>query len=109
MLSGMVKSCARWLRNVAVNPTCPAAQRSFARLALEVLEARDTPSLTPVSASAGYPFTSIAKLYITFPDNKVFVGTGAMVDSFHVLTAGHNTYSWADGGWARSVKVVPQM
>jgi V8-like Glu-specific endopeptidase len=76
---------------------------------MEVLEVRETPSLTPVAANAGYPYTSIVKLIMTFPDNKVYVGSGAMVDGFHVLTAGHVTYSSADGGWAKSIKVIPEM
>src|SRR5262245_55795438 len=89
------------------NHRCDTPDRRPARLGLEALEARDTPSLTPVGASAGYLWTSIVKLEITFPDSRVVVGSGALVDRFHVLTAGHNTYSSADGGWARSIKVTP--
>jgi V8-like Glu-specific endopeptidase len=98
-----------WVRRlVAVLTKSSALQRSR-RPAVEILESRDVPALIPVSPSAGYPYTAIVKMVITFPDNQVYAGTGAMVDSFHVLTAGHNTYSSADGGWASSIKVTPMM
>jgi V8-like Glu-specific endopeptidase len=107
MLQTVLASCARWVaRNLETRPGRAPAR---ARLALESLEGRITPSLTPISSSAGYPFTSIAKLVITFPDNQVYGGSGALIDSFHVLTAGHNTYSYQDGGWAKSIQVIPEM
>jgi V8-like Glu-specific endopeptidase len=87
----------------------PARRPLRARLTVTVLERRENPSLSPVSASAGFPYTSIVKLYMTFPDNHHFVGSGAMIDSFHVLTAGHCTYSASDGGWASQIQVVPEM
>src|SRR4051794_24641104 len=66
---------------------------------LESLEAREVPSLTPLAANAGYPYTAIVELKATFSDHKTFVGTGVMVDRFHVLTAGHMVYSYQDGGF----------
>jgi V8-like Glu-specific endopeptidase len=104
MLRTVVRCCAHWLTSTRRGPA-----RLTARLSIAVLEARETPSLTPISASAGFPYTAIAKLYITFPDHQTYVGSGALVDAFHVLTAGHNTYSYSDGGWATSIKVVPEM
>jgi V8-like Glu-specific endopeptidase len=77
------------------------------RLALESLEDRLIPSLTPVSPNAGFPFTSIVKIQVTYPDHQTYVGTGAMVDSFHVLTAAHVLYHAADGGYAIDIKVIP--
>ncbi len=65
-------------------------------------------SLSPISAKgAKFPFTTIGKLNITFPNNKTFVGTGTMIDRFHVLTAGHVVYSAKDGGWASTIKFTP--
>lgn len=78
-------------------------------LQLEILEERTVPSLTAVAATAGFPFTAIVQVKMTFPDSKVFVGTGAMVDSFHVLTAGHNVYEYGDGGWAKKIEVTPEL
>src|SRR5262249_41081092 len=40
---------------------------------------------------------------------KTFWGSGAIVDNFHVLTAGHCIYSAADGGFAKSIRVVPEL
>jgi V8-like Glu-specific endopeptidase len=34
-------------------------------------------------------------------------GTGALVDPFHVLTAGHLLYDSSRGGWADQVRVIP--
>jgi V8-like Glu-specific endopeptidase len=103
------------LRRRDSRPTSPATKsrrrpdRRRTRLGVEVLEGRETPSLTPVSPTAGYPYNSIVKLIMTFPDNRVFNGSGALIDGFHVLTAGHCMYSAADGGWARSIQVIPEM
>jgi V8-like Glu-specific endopeptidase len=66
-------------------------------------------SLTAVSPSAGNPFTAITELQATFPDHKTFDGSGVMVDRFHVLTAGHMVYSYADGGWATSILAIPDL
>jgi V8-like Glu-specific endopeptidase len=75
---------------------------------VELLEGRALLSLSPISASgAKFPFTTIGQLSITFPDGKKFFGTGTMIDRFHVLTAGHNVYSYSDGGWASSIKFTP--
>ncbi len=85
-----------------------APARSVA-LNLERLEAREVLSLTPISAGAGYPFTTIVELKSTFPDHKTFVGTGVMVDRFHVLTAGHVVYDYQEGGWASQVVATPEL
>jgi V8-like Glu-specific endopeptidase len=94
--------CTRSLRGLARRPA-PAAARRTARLGLERLESREVFSLTPFSS----PY--IVELQATFPDHKTYVGTGAMVDRFHVLTAGHVLYSSADGGWASKVQAIPNL
>jgi V8-like Glu-specific endopeptidase len=42
-------------------------------------------------------------LEMSFPNGKVYIGSGTMVNKHHVLTAGHCVYSPRDGGWATSV------
>jgi V8-like Glu-specific endopeptidase len=79
------------------------------RLGVESLEGRDAFSLSPISPTAGYPFTSIVELQATFPDHRTFVGTGVMVDRFHVLTAGHVVYAYAEGGFASQIRVTPEL
>ena len=83
--------------------------RKQARPVVEGLEARLVLSLTPVAAGSPAPFTAIVKLDITYPDGQQFVGSGAMIDSYHVLTAGHVVYSYEHGGWATSITAVPEL
>jgi V8-like Glu-specific endopeptidase len=90
------------------NPT----RRSTA-LSLERLEGRELMTifgLYPrqyVNNTTAYPFRAVTRLEATFPDGKVFSGTGAFIDPNHVLTAGHMVYSKSDGGWATRIKVTP--
>jgi V8-like Glu-specific endopeptidase len=79
------------------------------RPALEPMEERALLSLTPVPANAGFPYSAIVELQATFPDQQTYDGSGVMVDSFHVLTAGHLVYSSADGGLATSILAVPDL
>jgi V8-like Glu-specific endopeptidase len=83
-------------------------QRGF-QPTLELLDQRVLPSLTPVPAHTIYPYTAVVEVQVTFPDHKTFVGSGAMIDSFHALTAAHMLYSYADGGWPTSIRVIPDM
>ncbi len=87
--------------------TPPAARRRRFLPQLEQLDARIVPSLTPVGYNAGNPFSAVAQVSVTFPNHKSYVGSGAMIDRFHLLTAAHMLYSPADGGWATSVQVIP--
>ncbi|MFX1257402.1 MAG: trypsin-like serine protease [Promethearchaeota archaeon] len=66
-----------------------------------------------ISPTTSMPWRSIVKLYMTF-DGAIGIGSGAIIDDFHVLTAGHCVYDYDDPGipydglgWARSIKVVP--
>jgi V8-like Glu-specific endopeptidase len=87
----------------------PRPRRGRALLTLEALESRELFSLTPVSPNAGRPFTAIVELQATFPDHRSFVGSGVMVDRYHVLTAGHVVYSYADGGFASQIRATPDL
>lgn len=68
--------------------------------------ADDRTRVTPASSN---PWRWICKLFITFPDNARFVGTGWFIGPRTVMSAGHCVFSKANGGWARSVEVVPGM
>jgi V8-like Glu-specific endopeptidase len=76
---------------------------------LERLGERLMPSLTPIGYNAGYPYSAIVEIQTTFPDGKSFVSSGALIDTYHVLTAAHVLYSYADGGFAKSIEVVPDL
>lgn len=62
-----------------------------------------------ITPATNIPWRWICKLFITFPDNARFVGTGWFIGPRTVMTAGHCVYSKANGGWAKSVEVVPGM
>jgi V8-like Glu-specific endopeptidase len=73
------------------------------------LESRKVFSLAPVPPSAPSPFSAIVKLEGIFPDGESYVGSGFLVDSYHVLTAGHLVYDYDDGGFAASITVIPEL
>jgi V8-like Glu-specific endopeptidase len=65
-----------------------------------------------VGDTTGFPWRSIVSLQFTFPDGGQFICSGAIIDNFHVLTAGHCVFDGAagptnHGGWATSIKVIP--
>jgi V8-like Glu-specific endopeptidase len=111
MISAWVNSLSRHVRRLR-QQTWPAARRpSTSRtgvsLCLEGLEDRITPSLGAISNTTSYPYRAIVELHVTFPDGTKSVGSGALVDRFHVLTAAHMLYSYKDGGSASSIIVTP--
>jgi hypothetical protein len=92
----------------------PAARGRF-RPSLEPLEERSLPSASPLTSihpgnflvpHAVTPSAGVVELEVIYPDNQVALGTGAMLDSTHVLTAGHVLYSARDGGYAKDVFVL---
>lgn len=64
---------------------------------------------TRVTPTTSYPWRTVAQLFMTFPNSATGSCSGAIVDDFHVLTAGHCVYSHGNGGWASSVQVIPGM
>jgi V8-like Glu-specific endopeptidase len=84
------------------------ASRRNSRPVLESLEGRALLSLSPVSPSAGYPYTTGVELQITYPNGSHYVGSGVMVGPNDVMTAGHVVYDYAEGGWASSITVTPE-
>ncbi len=63
---------------------------------------------TVISGQTSFPWRTIVKLYITTSWGS-WVGSGAIIDDYHILTAGHCAYirDNPDFGWATSIKVVP--
>ena len=58
----------------------------------------------PVTDTRAYPCSTQCKLYISFPLGAS-EGSGTLVGSKYVLTAGHNLYDKRFGGWADKVVV----
>ncbi len=62
-----------------------------------------------VSPTTGFPWRVIGKMYMVFPNDAVWVGSGSLIDPFHVFTAGHNLYNANEGGWVKEVEFIPGM
>jgi V8-like Glu-specific endopeptidase len=54
-----------------------------------------------------YPWRAIASLLITAQDGTRYIGTAWFVSPRLLLTAGHNVFMHDEGGWAKSIQVVP--
>ena len=57
----------------------------------------------------GFPGRTIVKLYISASDGSNWVGSGAIIDDFHILTAGHCAFLPDNGGWASNIEIVAGM
>lgn len=62
-------------------------------------------NLSPITNPQDYPWSVNCKLYMTFPGPQYYVASGTLIDSLHVLTAGHCVYY--NGSWATAIVVVP--
>ena len=73
----------------------------------------DDRSLISFPSTINSPWSSICKLYVTFPDAAEFEGSGSIIGpgqdghGYHVLTAGHCVYDDDHGGWATYIQVIP--
>lgn len=67
-----------------------------------------------ISPTVDFPWRTICKLYVTFPDGNHFVGSGVLVGrsdgiGFHCITAAHCVYRNEYGGYASKVEVIPAL
>lgn len=60
-----------------------------------------------INPTTGYPWSTVCKLYMRFPDGSNWIASGVMINRKYMLTAGHCVYSAANGGWATRIQVVP--
>ncbi len=61
----------------------------------------------PVEETDLYPWSTVAKVFATFPDGLVAEGSAVMVGPYQALTAAHVVYDDRHGGWASDVEVIP--
>jgi V8-like Glu-specific endopeptidase len=64
-------------------------------------------SFNYIGSGASYPYSAVVHLDMYYPSGGHFIGTGTMIDRFHVLTAGHCVYEAGEGGWASRIVVTP--
>jgi V8-like Glu-specific endopeptidase len=62
---------------------------------------------TKITSTSSFPWRTICKLYITAADDTLFIGSGAMLDEYHILTCGHCVYIHDHGGWVDDIEVIP--
>ncbi|MEO1031351.1 MAG: trypsin-like peptidase domain-containing protein [Bacteroidota bacterium] len=60
-----------------------------------------------ISNTTSWPYRTHGHMVMKFPNNKVYIGSGTIINKRHVITAGHCIYSSRDGGWAKSVMFYP--
>lgn len=60
-----------------------------------------------ISPATAIPWRWIAQLIITFPNGNRSRCTGWLIGPRTVMTAGHCVYSRGNGGWARTIEVIP--
>lgn len=60
-----------------------------------------------IADTSTFPVRRIGRLEMTFPNKKVYSGTGTLIDDYHVLTAAHNLWGKELGGWATGVSFTP--
>jgi V8-like Glu-specific endopeptidase len=76
---------------------------------VETLEGRLLLALSAVPRDPPYPYSAVVELRATYPTGKVFVGSGVLIDRFHVLTAGHVLYNAQAGGYATMIQATPAL
>ena len=54
-----------------------------------------------------YPYTAVCSLRIHSSSGKNYMGTGFLISSRVLLTAGHCVFIHGDSGWAESIEVIP--
>ncbi|MDB5317629.1 MAG: hypothetical protein JWO24_3473 [Rhodospirillales bacterium] len=110
---GNIANVARMLVSATKKPGAESgaevdeAVASEAVAALEVIIGRD--DRVRITPTTKVPWKRFCALRITFPSGRTFRGSGSLISSRAVVTAGHCVFMRAEGGWARSVEVIPAM
>ncbi|MBE6049751.1 MAG: trypsin-like serine protease [Clostridium sp.] len=54
-----------------------------------------------------FPYSAICYIRISYANGRNYIGTAWMYSKNMAITAGHCVYSAADGGWPKSITVIP--
>ena len=60
-----------------------------------------------INPTTSYPWRAICALKITAKNGSKWIGTGWLISPRTVITAGHCVYMHDQGGWAKSIEVIP--
>ena len=60
-----------------------------------------------INPTTTFPWRAICALKITAQNNSQWIGTGWLVGPRTVITAGHCVFMHDQGGWAKSIQVIP--
>lgn len=74
---------------------------------LEVVIGQDDRKKLSWTETLGFPYRMICALKITAQNGSRWVGTGWLAGPRTVITAGHCVYMHDQGGWAKSIEVIP--
>ncbi len=67
----------------------------------------DTDTRSRVQNTRAYPWRTMCSLQITARNGRRFICSGNFIGPNTVMTAGHCVYMHRNGGWIRSMKVIP--
>ena len=67
----------------------------------------DGDTLTSYVNSSAYPYSTVVRLEVTYPNGRTGTGSGVVVSQNDVLTAGHMVWQAEFGGAATHVRIVP--
>jgi len=80
---------------------------SYPELARQTRVIIGTDERNRIINTAVFPWRAICALRITAQNNRQFIGTGWLISARTVLTAGHCVFMHEEGGWAKSIQVIP--
>jgi glutamyl endopeptidase len=108
----MLSHFRSWLRPLTRPGRQHSPSKPTAHPQVESLETRQVPTnfgngAHLVENTQIYPADTICRLEISFPKGGLLLGSGALVDKNHVLTAAHNLYRPDLGGYATRIVVTP--
>lgn len=83
----------------------PPTRRGPSDIADETIHGAD--DRIEITATNVYPWRAVASLIITAQDGTQWSGTAWFVSPRMLVTAGHNLYMHARGGWPTQVEVIP--
>lgn len=64
-------------------------------------------SLTKVTGPSNTDMRVACKIFVTYPNGNQYVGSGMLIDPYHVITCSHMVYNSSRGGLVTSIRVVP--